>query len=313
MSEIEQTRKTEKRVKKIILGVQKNEVRKYAEITVDYINNMKKLSGEVPEEKLKSNILKFIEKIRFGYNGYVYVNTLDGKSLVYEGKVVNDDLYVKDKLDPDGNNIFRLEYDAAQKPEGGFIKYKFKKIKGSIPESKIAYVKGVPGWGWIVGAGDYVADAQKTSKKVNDSLRKKMTIRLLLIFAVFVIITIVFYYMSNMFSKFAVSQLNILLSHFKNPSGGNDYINKLKIKEMKSLAKEVEKVERDKRLTGEQLREALANMEQKIEERTAELKKQNEELQRYNNLFVNREFRIKELRDEIAKLKKQLENNNGQQ
>lgn len=52
-----------------------------------------------------------------------------------------------------------------------------------------------------------------------------------------------------------------------------------------------------------ELNEYKDNLEKKVDERTAEIKKKNEELEYLNNLFVGREFRIKELREEIAKLK----------
>lgn len=47
-------------------------------------------------------------------------------------------------------------------------------------------------------------------------------------------------------------------------------------------------------------------LEQKVEERTRELEEKNEELQRFNKLFVDREFRIKELRDQVAELKEKI-------
>ncbi len=310
ISEIEQTRKMEERAKKIILDTQREEVEKYAEITVDYINNLKNLSDEISEEQLKKNILNFVETIRFGYNGYIFVNTFDGKSLVYDGKVVTGEYSIKDKLDPDGNNIFKMEYNAAKKPEGGFIEYSFKKIQGNLPEPKVAYVKAVPEWGWIVGAGDYVVDANKTMENVSNVMREKLIKRLLLILSVFIIITLISYFVSKYFSKFAVSQLNILLSHFKNPTDDKDHFKTLKMKEMKKVAEEVVKIENEKKRAEKELKDTLANMERIVEERTAELKKQNEELKRYNNLFVNREFRIKELRDEIERLKMQLNNKN---
>lgn len=45
------------------------------------------------------------------------------------------------------------------------------------------------------------------------------------------------------------------------------------------------------------------NLEELIKDRTKELEEKNKKLERFNKLFVDREFRIKELRDEIAKLK----------
>ncbi len=311
ITEINQTKKTEKKVEKIILDYQKYEVKKHAEITVDYIKNMMKLKGKMPDDVLTDNILKFVKKLRFGFNGYVFINTYDGKALLYDGKIQNTEKSVLNNIDPEGNNIFRLEYDAAQKPGGDFIRYSFKKMTGNLPEPKIAYIKGIPEWKWIVGAGDYVVDAKKTLSKISSSMRKKLALRLSLISLLFVVFAIISYYISNLFSKFAISQLNMLLYHFKNPESNNEYIKKITIKELKSLAKEVSKIEKEKMASDEKLKDTLANMEAKVEERTAELKKQNEQLQKYNNLFVDREFRIKELRDEVERLKKLIDNKNN--
>lgn len=54
----------------------------------------------------------------------------------------------------------------------------------------------------------------------------------------------------------------------------------------------------------EEIRNESEMLEKKIIERTHELEKKNKELERFNTLFVNREFRIKELRDKVARLQK---------
>ncbi|MBA3004002.1 MAG: hypothetical protein FP813_09145 [Desulfurivibrio sp.] len=45
-----------------------------------------------------------------------------------------------------------------------------------------------------------------------------------------------------------------------------------------------------------------AELEQRIGIRTGELEKQNQELEKLNKLYVDREFRIKELREQVARL-----------
>ena len=47
-----------------------------------------------------------------------------------------------------------------------------------------------------------------------------------------------------------------------------------------------------------------AELEQRVTERTAELAHKNAELEHFNKLFIDREFRIKELRDQVARLHK---------
>jgi len=47
-------------------------------------------------------------------------------------------------------------------------------------------------------------------------------------------------------------------------------------------------------------------LEQRVKDRTSELEKSLKEVERMNELFVGREFRIKELRNEIENLKGKL-------
>lgn len=49
------------------------------------------------------------------------------------------------------------------------------------------------------------------------------------------------------------------------------------------------------------------NLEEIVSERTAELEAKNKDLEEFNNLFVGREFRIKELRDQVKELKMQIQ------
>ena len=64
----------------------------------------------------------------------------------------------------------------------------------------------------------------------------------------------------------------------------------------------------ERKVANEELIKHRDHLEELIKERTSELEKSNEELQSFNKLFIGREFRIKELRNQVAELKKKLEN-----
>lgn len=57
----------------------------------------------------------------------------------------------------------------------------------------------------------------------------------------------------------------------------------------------------------EELRKYREHLETLVADRTRELEEKNRELERFNSLFVGREFRIKELRDQVKELKKKLD------
>lgn len=58
----------------------------------------------------------------------------------------------------------------------------------------------------------------------------------------------------------------------------------------------------ERKLAEEELAKHHEHLEELVIERTAELEEKNAELERFNKLFIDREFRIKELRDKVKKL-----------
>ncbi|NOZ68253.1 MAG: PAS domain-containing protein [Deferribacteres bacterium] len=61
------------------------------------------------------------------------------------------------------------------------------------------------------------------------------------------------------------------------------------------------------KLAEEELQEYRDCLEEKVKKRTAEISAKNAELERLNRLFADREFRIKELRDKVKELTREIE------
>jgi PAS domain S-box-containing protein len=62
------------------------------------------------------------------------------------------------------------------------------------------------------------------------------------------------------------------------------------------------------KIAEEKLKKYQEDLENLVKERTHKLEESNKELQRYNELFIGREFRIKELRDRVTELENKLRN-----
>ncbi len=60
------------------------------------------------------------------------------------------------------------------------------------------------------------------------------------------------------------------------------------------------------RIVNEELMKHQEHLEELVKERTKDLEKKNDELEQFNKLFIDREFRIKELKDKVKLLEKKI-------
>ena len=306
-SEVKSTKRTANRIKKLVLSEQKDEIKEETNRAIQIINTLIESRPDAPLKEIQNEALSLLQKVRYGYGGYVFVNTYDGFALINDGKIVKTKTNIKDAYDPEGNNLFILEMNAAKKPGGDFIEYYYNKLGEKTPIRKISYVMGFDKWRWIVGSGDYVVDAEKEAAAIGISLRKKLKIKVLLILMVFAVTLLTIIVVSEYLSKKVSHQLNILVNHFKTGNNNEMDSDRFWIKELNSISKDIVIIEEKKKETEAELRRLNESLEKEVESRIADLRLRNKELERYNQLFADREFRIKELRDEIKRLKTELE------
>ena len=129
------------------------------------------------ERQIQKNILDRISYIRFGREGYLFVNRYNGDALVSNGKLLSG----KNKLWEEFpehrerlEKIFQQEMEAAQKPEGDFIAYSFRQLNSEKVSTKASFVKGIPKLGWLVGAGFYTDEIEGQIEAATAGLKKEL-------------------------------------------------------------------------------------------------------------------------------------------
>ncbi len=116
-------------------------------------------TGEYLEDvraDIQQETLQRLITVRFGKDGYLFGSTYHADPLFTNGAITVGTGSVSDLTDPNGVKITQAQRKAAEQPEGGFVRYSWKKLSNPTPSPKIAFVKGVPEWEWIIGAGVYL-------------------------------------------------------------------------------------------------------------------------------------------------------------
>ena len=119
--------------------------------TGEYVSNLTK--------KLKEEAKKSIASMKFGKEGYFWINDTSAKMIMHPTNPSLNGKDVSNLKDPNGKRIFKEMANIAKEKKEGFVEYIWKKDGGLYP--KISYVKLFEPWGWVIGTGEYVDNIEK--------------------------------------------------------------------------------------------------------------------------------------------------------
>jgi len=275
------------------------------DLTVQFINYEKVLfenSNQESIENLKNSILEQIAKIRFDQDGYIFVVSYDGTTLMndVQRELIGGNQW--EITDPNGIKIVQEEYRASQNPEGGFIFYSWYKPNADSPTPKISFIKAIPEWQWMVGSGIYLEDINSIISHEHELLKediKQYIILILIVFGSLIILLLLvvkyietktkegFLVFSDFFNKAAQESTKIKIEdlHFSEFISPANAANKM-IEELTNAKKRLMKFNEE--------------LEEKVKERTREISQQKEEI-----LSQNEE--IKAQKEELEKHRNHLE------
>ncbi|MDD2895298.1 MAG: cache domain-containing protein [Aliarcobacter sp.] len=190
----------------------------------EYIDEIRSLA--------QNEILDWIASVRFDGNNYIFVNTTDAQTLVFDGKRMQ----VPTKHPSE--TLFKIQLETAKNPDGGFFSYKFKKINTTKEYDKISYVKIYDKYNWIIGSGVYLDEVEKELTRKEDLFKETVYTQLIYMLVMFILMIIGLYLTSKKIAQFINTNINDLVSSFEKASKENKKIDtqKLTYKEFVSLA-----------------------------------------------------------------------------
>lgn len=208
--------------------------------------------GEYIDEIRKANqkeLLEWISSIRFGKEGYLFVNTFDKKALVFDGKKLEIPLNYPNE------EIFNMQLSQVKNKDGGFFSYKFKKLNSTKEFDKVAFVKSYDKYNWIIGTGVYLDEMEAELKRKEIVFVKSIKTQFIFIITIFILILIGVYLISENMAKYINTNITNLILSFETACKENKRIKTedLTYKEFISLANNLNSTLEEKNLTEKKL------------------------------------------------------------
>ncbi len=181
-------------------------IKNQVENAVSLINNIykKQVAGEYTEEEAKRLAADLVRELRYGDNGYFWIDTYEGDNVVLLGNETEGTNRYESK-DVNGFYLIKAIIENGRKEGGGFTDYWFPKSGETEASPKRGYSLAFEPYQWVVGTGNYTdfidleVDALKETKQ--SALRKDATVFVINISGTLLIAIFVTSYLSRMLNR----------------------------------------------------------------------------------------------------------------
>lgn len=231
-----------KELKNTSINKQKDKLKKEVSRLVFYLEYIQQDTAHHTQEQIKDEALIYFENMRFGNDGYVFVNTYDGIALLFDGQKLDEIKNITNLTDPNGFKIFEKELELAKLPEGGSFQYLFKKIYTATPQPKLSYVMGFDQWGWIIGTGDYLDKVENEVSLLEHDLKRDMYRNIFIACSIFILVLFVLVFAAYWFARWIQYQFNKFVLILKQTSLNKNIeqpLDRVFIHELKTIGLEI--------------------------------------------------------------------------
>ena len=115
-------------------------------------------AGTLTREEAQKSALADIMTLRYGKEGYFWVNDFDGVMVAHAAKPAMNGTNQLDLKDPNGKFIFRDMIAIAKKDGQGYVDYLWPKPGFDEPVQKYSHIASFKPWNYLVGNGVYGDD-----------------------------------------------------------------------------------------------------------------------------------------------------------
>ena len=155
-------------------------------------------SGQYSKNQAQSIAMDTIKSVKYGKNGYFWINDTDGIMLMHPYTPQYVGKSVLELTDINGKHMF-VDFIKTAKAGGGFVDYYWPKPGYKEGSRKMSYVALFKEWNWVLGTGIYLDDIEKEIESI--SYRAVFVIAV-----IFIVLSLISIFMSKHF----LNQLCIL-------------------------------------------------------------------------------------------------------
>ena len=133
-------------------------------------------NGEISEKDAKKEAANLVRELRYGKDGYFWIDTYDGDNVVLLGSSIEG----TNRMNAKDINGYEMVKNVIEKGKngGGYVDYSFPKEGGKKALPKRSYSNAFEPWKWVVGTGNYIDDLDnyiaKAEKNTNDILSENV-------------------------------------------------------------------------------------------------------------------------------------------
>jgi methyl-accepting chemotaxis protein len=146
-----------------IMEARRNEIRHVVESAWGQVDHFARLAktGQISVNEAQEKAKSIIQDLRFADDNYFWISDLQPKMVLHPLDSELNGQSLAGKEDSNGMRMFVKMAEICRKDGEGFLEYAWHKEGSTKPVGKISFVKMVPDWNWVVGAGLYLDDIQK--------------------------------------------------------------------------------------------------------------------------------------------------------
>jgi len=218
--------------------------------TGEYLDNAR--------EQVQEQILKRLSNLRFGTEGYFFGSTYQGEALFSAGKINTSSGNIWELTDLNGVKVIQEQTKAAKNPEGDFVRYSWNKLNTKDLSPKISFVRGIPEWEWVIGAGVYLDTIETTISENKTALISGLKKRIARSMVILAVLLCLIYFWSKRISIQIQKSVDTFSSFLEKARTDSIIIDPddIQLKEFKDIAISTNKMLKDRKKASDQLQKS---------------------------------------------------------